>query len=174
MLGTPVVRCYGACVNRKGWTMAILDLTSAPDTSLDLLESRHRRREGALKQLIELGFARGFVREPTLALQALSRRERVASTAHGKGVAVPQIRSIAVVRPWFALCRSAKGIEWPGADGPVRLVLCVLSPAGVSLERHMARVAAALDEVRLLKQRQWLLDVAPGVELRTWLEGLRS
>jgi len=153
--------------------MAILDLTSAPDSPLDLLEIRHRRREGALKQLVESGVARGAVREPALALQALSRRERLGSSAHGKGVALPQARSITVVRPWVALARSTRGIEWPGPDDtPVRLVICVLSPAGTPLARHLARLAAVAAAVRLQKQRQWLLDTPPGPELRAWFESV--
>lgn len=153
--------------------MPILDLTSAPGGLLDLVEIRSRRREGALKQLIELALARGAVRDVSWALQALMRRERHASTSQGKGVATPHARSIAVVRPWFGLGRAARGIEWPGDEGePVRLVLCVLSPAGVSLERHAARVAGALHAVRLQKQRQWLLEAAPDDGLRTWLESV--
>ncbi len=150
--------------------MATLDLTSAPDTPLDILDSRHRRREGAIKQLVELALSRGVIRDSRWALQAVMRRERIASTASGKGIAVPNIRSISVVRPWFALSRSAKGMEWPGAeDGPVRLVLCVLSPAGLSIERHHSRIAQALHQVRLQKQRQWLLESDSVPELRAWM-----
>lgn len=153
--------------------MAILDLSSAPDSSPDLLEFRHRRREQALRSLVERGAARGIVRDPVLALQALSRRERLHSSAHGKAVAIPHARSITVVRPWIALGRCARGIEWPGAeDAPVQLVICVLSPAGLAWPRHLARVAAVVDAVRLQRQRQWLLEVAEGEGLRAWFAGL--
>lgn len=155
--------------------MALLDITAAPGSSPDLLDLRHRRRDGALKQLIELALARGTVRDAAWALQALLRRERVLSTSPGKGIAVPNVRSISVVRPWLGLARSAKGVEWPGAeDGPVHLVLCVLSPAGISLERHRARVANALHSVRLQKQRQWLLDAVESPELRAWFASVGS
>lgn len=155
--------------------MALLDLTSAPGTSPDLLDLRHRRRDGALKQLIELALARGTVRDAAWALQALLRRERIVSTSPGKGIAVPNARSISVVRPWLGLARSARGVEWPSADDePVHLVLCVLSPAGISLERHRARVASALHAVRLQKQRHWLLGAVEGPELRAWFASAGS
>lgn len=162
-------------VEGKGVTSPMLEVDDASRAPIDLLDLRPRKHEGALRQLVELALARGVVRDPAWALRALTRRERFASTAGLKGVALPNARSIAVVRPWLGLGRSLRGLDWPGSVGePVRLVLCVLSPAGVSLERHLARVAQALHHVRLQRQREWLLGEPGTSELRAWFASVGS
>jgi mannitol/fructose-specific phosphotransferase system IIA component (Ntr-type) len=64
--------------------------------------------------------------------------------------------------------RSSRGIEWDAGDGPVQLVLLVLSPAASALTAHADRVAAAVHALRLQRTRQKLLD-AEQTTVRTLL-----
>ena len=68
--------------------MAIAEISPLTDTSLDLLELRHRRRESALHQLVQCAFEHQAVRHPALLETSLLRRERLGSTALGRGHAV--------------------------------------------------------------------------------------
>jgi mannitol/fructose-specific phosphotransferase system IIA component (Ntr-type) len=93
--------------------------------------------------------------------ETLLLRERLGSTAIGKGVALPNARSIAVSEPRLIFGRSARGIDWRAADElPVRLVFLVVSPGESSLELHHEWLARAAAFARLLKNRQRLLDAA--------------
>jgi hypothetical protein len=65
--------------------MAIADISPLIDTSLDLLELRHRRRESAIHQLAQCAFERQAVRHVALLETSLLRRERLGSTALGRG-----------------------------------------------------------------------------------------
>src|SRR5262249_59427854 len=69
-------------------SMAIAEISPLTDTSLDLLELRHRRRESALHQLAQCAFEHQAVRHPALLETLLLRRERLGSTALGRGHAV--------------------------------------------------------------------------------------
>ncbi|MEO7868705.1 MAG: PTS sugar transporter subunit IIA [Candidatus Eisenbacteria bacterium] len=141
--------------------MTIAESFIVPHTPLDILDVRHRRRDSALAQLVAVATRSGVVRDPDVLLDTLQQRERMGSTALGKGVAVPHAHSIAVSRTHMVLGRSVHGLEWRAADGePIRLAWLVLTPSEVSDEQHHARVAQAVSALRLQRQRQRLFDAA--------------
>ncbi len=139
--------------------MAIAEISSIPHTPLDILDLRHRRRDSALTQLVAVAARSGVVRDPEVLLETLQQRERLGSTALGKGVAIPHAHSIAVARTHMVLGRSAHGLDWRAGDGePVRLAWLVLTPSEVSDEQHHARVAQVVSALRLQRQRQRLFE----------------
>ena len=141
--------------------MAIADLTPISDTPIDLLELRHRRRESALGQLVQACAHAGVLRHPGVVLTSLLRRERLGTTALGRGVAVPSLHSLLVRRPFVLLGRSARGLEWSAPDeDAVTLVAFVLTPAEFGAERHFQRVVAVTQALRLQRQRQRLIAAA--------------
>src|SRR5436309_16044054 len=94
------------------------------DSSLYIPDLRPRRKESALKELVSRAHLAEVVREPDLLLETLALRERLGSTAIGKGVAVPSPRSLAAVEPRLLVARSRRGLDWGADDGlPVQLVL---------------------------------------------------
>ena len=103
----------------------------------------------------------GAVRDLELLHETLVLRERIAGTGVGKGVAIPNVRSITVVEPRLMVARSRRGIAWGSHDGlPVHLVLLALSPSEMSEEAHHELLARALGAVRLQRSRQKLIDAA--------------
>lgn len=64
----------------------------------------------------------------------LEHRERLGSTAIGRGVAVPHARSDVVTATVGVIGRSAEGVPWPDAidGGPVYRVCLLVLPAGPS------------------------------------------
>jgi mannitol/fructose-specific phosphotransferase system IIA component (Ntr-type) len=112
-----------------------------------------------LQELVACAQQARALREPSLLLETLCLRERLGSTAVGKGVAVPNARSIAVIEPRLVVARSRRGIDWKAPDEiPVQLVLLVLSPGEISLEAHHEFLARAANVARLQRHRQRLIE----------------
>ena len=134
------------------------------DSSLFIPELRPKKREAALHEMAILAHEMGAVRDPELLFETLVLRERLAGSGVGKGVAIPNTRSVAVVEPRLMVARSRRGISWHSHDGqPVHLVLLALSPSECSEEAHHELLSRALDAVRLQRSRQKLLG-APGFD----------
>ena len=137
---------------------------SVLDSSLYIADLRPKRKESALADLVSRAHEAGAVREPSLLRETLELRERLGTTAIGKGVAVPHARSIAVIEPRLMVARSRRGIDWGAADGlPIQLVLLALSPPEHSEEIHHEFVARAVAVARLQRNRQKLIE-APSFE----------
>jgi mannitol/fructose-specific phosphotransferase system IIA component (Ntr-type) len=83
-----------------------------------------------LAELIRLG------RLPVEAADEVARqvraRERLGSTAIGRGVAVPSARTGLVAGPVGVVGRCPRPLDWPGAadGGPVRVVCLLVVPVG--------------------------------------------
>src|SRR5436190_17330891 len=108
---------------------------SVLDNSLWITDLRPRKKESVLQELVARAHEAGAVREPVLVVDVLCLRERLGSTAIGKGVAVPNARSIAVFEPRILFGRSRRGIDWKADDElPVQLVFMVLTPGDHSLD----------------------------------------
>ncbi len=139
--------------------MAIADLTSLPVLGIERVELRHKLRVSALTQLLTAASVRGIVRGSTALLESVQRLERLLPSALGKQVAVPQVRSIAVERPDVIVGRSLRGIEWDAPGGElVRLVVLVLTPAGMGVDSHLDRVQQYAHLVRQQRTRQRLIE----------------
>ncbi|MEK7467723.1 MAG: CNNM domain-containing protein [Planctomycetota bacterium] len=93
---------------------------------LDLLPGT---KESIIRQLaLGVARARNDV-DPAKALPAVLKREALASTGLGMGVAIPHGRVEGLVRPAAALGRASKGLDFQSIDGkPVNLVFLILSP----------------------------------------------
>jgi mannitol/fructose-specific phosphotransferase system IIA component (Ntr-type) len=139
--------------------MAIAEISPLTDTSLDLLELRHRRRDSALHQLVQSAFEHEAVRHPALLEMSLLRRERMGSTALGHAHAVTGAWSWCVRAPRVLVGLSGKGLEWDDAVGvDVEIVALVLTPGEAGEELHFRRMEAVTGALRLQRQRQRLLD----------------
>ena len=139
--------------------MAIAEISPLTDTSLDLLELRHRRRESALYQLVQCAVEHHSVQHAALIESLLLRRERLGSTALGRGHAVTGAWSWCVRAPLVLVGLSGRGLDWDAPDGrEVELVALVLTPGEAAEEMHFRRMEAVAGALRLQRQRQRLLD----------------
>ena len=139
--------------------MAIAEILPLIDTSLDLIELRHRRRESALHQLVQSAHDRQAVRHPDLLESLLCRRERMGSTALGRGFAVTGLWSMCVRAPLVLVGVSERGLDWEASDEkPVHLAALVLTPGENPEEMHFRRMTAVVTGLRLQRQRQRLID----------------
>ncbi len=139
--------------------MAIADASPIIDTAHDILDLRHRRRETALHQFVQAAHAHGVVVRGPLLENVLLHRERLGTTAVGRGFAVTGAWSLCVRRALILVGRSEKGLDWDAPDDkPVQLVACVLTPGEGPEEMHFRRLEAVMHAIRLQKVRQRLLE----------------
>jgi mannitol/fructose-specific phosphotransferase system IIA component (Ntr-type) len=153
--------------------MTTVAVPSVPDTSRFLPDLRLKRKESALHELVCAAHEARAVRDPGLLHETLLRRERWVSSAIGKGVAVPNARSLGVAAPRLLVARSRRGVDWGAADGvPVQLVVLVLSPSEASIEGHLERVARAVSLTRLQRNRTRLMEAEGAAALAALLREL--
>lgn len=139
--------------------MAIADVSTLTDTSLDLLELRHRRRESALHQFVQSAVAHRAVRHDEVLESLLLRRERLGTTSLGRGFAVTGAWSMCVRLPLVLVGVSERGLDWDAADEkPVQLAALVLTPGEGPEEMHFRRLEAVTSALRLQRQRQRIID----------------
>jgi mannitol/fructose-specific phosphotransferase system IIA component (Ntr-type) len=139
--------------------MALATATPVLDSSLYIPDLKARTKESGLAQLVTVARRSGAVRGAGQLLELLRLRERLGTTALGKGVAVPHARSLTVDRPSLVVARAHRGVEWDAPDGlPANLLLLVLSPGEWGEEAHHAFLARAVGAARLQRNRQRLLE----------------
>lgn len=150
--------------------MTLVTATPVLDPSLYIAELKPRTREPVLVQMVVAAQRAGVVRGSAALLELLRLRERVGSTAIGKGAAIPHARSLTVDRPALVVARSHRGIGWDAPDGqPVHVVLLVLSPGEWSEETHHAFLGRVAAVARLQKNRQRLLEAGDFLEVSSVL-----
>jgi mannitol/fructose-specific phosphotransferase system IIA component (Ntr-type) len=141
-------------------------LGPAPHLAHLITDLKTRTRESALGELARRAQSVGAVRGAEALRATLLLRERLGSTAVGRGVAVPNARSLLVTRPVLLVGRAPRGLEWGAPDGePVRVLLLVLSPAEATAAGHVAAVARAALAARPARARQRLLECGDPGEL---------
>jgi mannitol/fructose-specific phosphotransferase system IIA component (Ntr-type) len=155
--------------------MTLGTATQVLDPSLYIPELRSRNRDSVLAQLVALAHRAGAVRGVAPLVELLRLRERLGTTAIGKGVAVPHARSLTVDRPALVIARSHRGVEWDALDElPANLILMVLSPGEVGEEAHHAFLAQAVAVARLQRNRQRLLEAGTFAEVAGVLAEVHS
>src|SRR5213075_3075395 len=89
----------------------------------------------------------------------LARRERLGTTALGRGHAVTGAWSWCVRAPRVIIGVSERGLDWDAPDGrEVELAALVLTPGEAPEELHFRRVEAVAGALRLQKHRQRLFE----------------
>jgi PTS system nitrogen regulatory IIA component len=134
---------------------------------------KSRSRDSVLGELARRAQGLGVTREPGVLCAALRMRERLGTTAVGRGLAIPNARSLVVRRPVLLLGRCGLDVPWGAADGGlVFLVLAVISPAAMSAPCHVAAVARVLAATRAAPIRQRLSGSDGLGEIARWLAGV--
>lgn len=128
-------------------------------TSLFVADLGPRKRDAALLEMARRAGAHGAVRDPDVVLRALLLRERLGPTALGRGLAVPNARSIASIEPALIAARSRRGIEWGAPDGePVHLVLALLVPPEVPAAQFLEWLGQIAGAARPARARAKLME----------------
>lgn len=115
-----------------------------------------RDRDGILSEMTAVLKARGRIAEDRELAARLAARERMGSTAIGRGVAIPHCKASGLRRPVVLLAVSRKGAAFDAADGkPAHLFFLVVTPPedpALSLQ-ILASVARLARRSRSLQRR---------------------
>jgi PTS system nitrogen regulatory IIA component len=152
----PVVRQAAGSLLRPELFFPELDAASREDLFAKLA--------GALADL-------GVAQHREALCDALLERERLGTTALGRGIAVPHARSMIVGQTAVAFARTRHGIDFGAADGvAVRLVFLIVAPYGAAGAAYLPVVAAIARAVQDDARRTRLLELESFDELNRLLK----
>lgn len=105
----------------------ILDLI---DPQCIKLELKSRKKKELVKEMVDLLFQAGKIKEKEKVEESMMEREKKGSSGIGEGVAIPHIMSSKVSQTLMAFGQSKKGINFASIDGkPIYLVFLLVGPA---------------------------------------------
>lgn len=148
-------------------------LTPPDDPAANLEKFHQQQKEKIIEELVELLEKSGNVTNKRKLLTDMINRERRATTALGRGLAVPHVRTSYLRELTIAIARSREGLDFDSLDGqPTHIFFVVVAPGheddGLYLRiyKHLAEISTfhnAVEElmavadpgemIRLL--RQW-------------------
>lgn len=127
--------------------MKIMDFLNSAAVTANI---QAKDKEGAIKELIELLYKCGAIKDKEKLIKILLNREALGSTGIGQGVGIPHGKSEGVKELVAAFGLSQKGLNFDSLDGePVHIFFLLVAPqdsAGPHL-KALARIS------RLLKDR---------------------
>ena len=124
-----------------------MELTEFITPQLIKLELSSTKKIDAIKELIGLLDASGYLTDADAFLKSVLEREKVGSTGIGKGIAIPHSRASAVREVVVAVGRSQAGIEFEALDNrPVHLIFLIAAPieSGGLYLKALARLSRLL------------------------------
>jgi PTS system nitrogen regulatory IIA component len=144
--------------------MRLVDYLCREAVCMDLQAAE---RDTAIRELLDQLVASGAMPEALLrnALLAVLKRERLGSTAIGRGVAVPHARVDGLGRVVVAFGRSSAGVEFSALDGgPVHHVFLVVAGRDcaseyLALMQRVSRLVQNDDFRRFVKQARQAGDL---------------
>jgi fructose-specific phosphotransferase system IIA component len=103
----------------------------------------HQDKEEVIQELAKLIRQENRLNQPEDYIVEVLRREELASTAIGYGLAIPHGKCKAVNVPTVAFGRLNKGIDWNSMDGePVHMVFLLAVPEEAASDHHLKILAA--------------------------------
>jgi len=134
--------------------MEKVELVSYFNESLFIPALRARTKEGVLEELVEHFVEAKFLRNQTIALEMVHRREQLGSTGIGHGIAIPHGRTTAASEVMIAFGYSKSGVDWQAMDGkPVHLIFMVLAPPQELNNRYLPILGRLVEVLSEPQQR---------------------
>ena len=94
-----------------------------------ILDIQSQGRFDCLEEILERVATEGYLRNKMKALDELSEREQLATTAIGGGMAIPHVFTDEARRPLMIMARSKEGVAFESLDGkPVHVVFVAMAP----------------------------------------------
>jgi PTS system nitrogen regulatory IIA component len=126
--------------------MQILDFLSVDSVKLSM-ESKNKK--DAIKELVEVLFKSGKVKDKKKMIQTLMEREDLGSTGIGQGIAIPHGKSDTVSDLAAAFGVSTEGVSFDSLDGePVNIFFLLVAPEGAAGAhlKALARISSLLKD----------------------------
>jgi mannitol/fructose-specific phosphotransferase system IIA component (Ntr-type) len=148
-----------------------IDILSVFDEQRFIPSLRATTKAGVLKELAGRMADDEEIRHADVLLEALLAREKMGSTAIGKGVAIPHSRTLSVPNLKALIARSKKGVAWGAQDKKsVKLIFLVVAPPQERTAQYLPLLGSLVSACSLKKDRDAILkadtfeDVAAALE----------
>jgi PTS system nitrogen regulatory IIA component len=121
-----------------------------------------RSKDGVLSEMSKVLASDQDIRDPSLLLEMIRRRESLGSTGLGNGVAVPHGRSTAATRTKVVFARSKRGVDFDAPDGqPCQVFFLIVAPYEDHRQEYLPLLGKIVETVSIPWVRERLLEV-PG------------
>lgn len=135
-----------------------MELSIFCGTNIIELDLKSTSQAEVLKELSELLANSDKIKDSKQLLEALKKREELASTGIGFGVALPHARSKSAKGMVIAFGRSDKGIDFRSIDKkPVHLFFAIVVPE-TAVNTHLTALAKLSLLLKDKENRQFLMD----------------
>jgi PTS system nitrogen regulatory IIA component len=132
-----------------GESMKVDELLGFFDPKLCVFDLKTRTKEEVLEELVDLVASEPESRNRQISLEMLRKREKLGSTAVGKGIAFPHGRSLAVSKLMALFGRSHDGIPFDSLDGePTYLFFALLAPPQDRSNLYLPALGKIIELVR--------------------------
>lgn len=134
----------------------ILPLFS-PDRFIARLQAK--TKEEALDELAATFVDSHLIRNKSILIEMLKRRESVGSTGIGHGIAIPHGRTTATADITVAFAKSPAGIEWDAIDKkPVKLIFLIVAPPYEEKNQYLPTLGKLVEFLSSEAHREGLLQ----------------
>ena len=130
------------------------------DEKLFIAEMKAKSKQEALEELVDVLAESGKIRDKSLILEMLERREALGSTGIGNGVAIPHGRSLAANQIMVVFGKSSKGVEFDSMDdAPVNLFFLILAPPQDRANQYLPFLGKVVELIKDSAVRSRLAEV---------------
>ncbi len=156
----------------RGREQGVRGVSLYSSTSLMLPRMRARTKEASIRELAHLMASTGCIEDPGGVIEAALRRESLATTAVGSGLAFPHARGVGSASLTLALGTKPKGIQFGAPDGfKTKLIfMMVVPPAAGAVYLHL--LSSIARSLKTAPQRNLMLAAKTPGELWSTLEEL--
>lgn len=148
----------------------------SPVSIFDHLDSNNivffdeQSRDSALKSLVNVLSLSGALKEKDQFFQAILEREKVVSTAIGRGIAIPHAKMQGLDSFFIAIgVQRNKGLHWNSPDHlPVRLIFMIGGPES---DEYLKILSKLTDVIKNETVRKKIINASSSKEVITLFEG---
>jgi len=109
----------------------VLELSQILDVKCIKLDLNSKRKKDAVKEMVNLLYQAGKIKEPQRIEQKIIEREKMGTTGIGGGIAIPHIMTKEVSQTIMAFGRRKEGLNFDAIDGEsVHLIFLLIGPKG--------------------------------------------
>lgn len=137
------------------------------------LNLKQKEKTKLIAELVDVVAKTSRIKDGKALFKAISEREKLGSTAIGKGVAIPHAKIKGVKKPLLVLGRSAEGVNFNSLDGEkTYLFFLLISPqeeVGLHLKilakiSHFVRDKFNVERLKNIKKKCEVFEIISGFE----------
>lgn len=147
--------------------MTVQEFIDLLDEDLFISDLQAKDKEGVLREFADRFRSMERISDQEIVLDMLLRRESLGTTALGKGVAVPHIRTLTTRKLILAFGRCAEGVEFDAPDRkPVCLFFVLIGPYSAQASQYLQALGKVAEFCQIKRVREKLLHVSNFREFR--------